>query len=98
MTINIGVKKFLEILAMTPAEQNIMLAGGHGIGKSRNFLSVLFGRVSHYLRNWDGQILLLVPDFGSRAEDEFMSADLDPVTERGIEVLAKQINNKLLEL
>lgn len=35
MTINIDVKDLLEILAMTPAEQNIMLAGGHDIGKSR---------------------------------------------------------------
>lgn len=35
MTINIDVKDLLEILAMTPAEQNIMLAGAHGIGKSR---------------------------------------------------------------
>lgn len=35
MTINIDVNELLEILAMTPAEQNIMLAGAHGIGKSR---------------------------------------------------------------
>lgn len=35
MTINIDVKQLLDILAMTPAEQNIMLAGAHGIGKSR---------------------------------------------------------------
>lgn len=35
MTINIDVKELLEILAMTSAEQNIMLAGAHGIGKSR---------------------------------------------------------------
>ncbi len=35
MTINIDAKELLEILAMTPAEQNIMLAGAHGIGKSR---------------------------------------------------------------
>ncbi len=35
MTIKIDAKELLEILAMTPAEQNIMLAGAHGIGKSR---------------------------------------------------------------
>lgn len=35
MTINIDAKELLEIIAMTPAEQNIMLAGAHGIGKSR---------------------------------------------------------------
>lgn len=35
MTINIDVKELLDILAMTPPEQNIMLAGAHGIGKSR---------------------------------------------------------------
>lgn len=35
MTINIDIKELLDILAMTPAEQNIMLAGAHGIGKSR---------------------------------------------------------------
>ncbi len=35
MTINIDAKELLEILAMVPAEQNIMLAGAHGIGKSR---------------------------------------------------------------
>lgn len=35
MTINIDVKELLDILAMTPAEHNIMLAGAHGIGKSR---------------------------------------------------------------
>lgn len=35
MTVNIDSKDLLEILAITPAEQNIMLAGGHGIGKSR---------------------------------------------------------------
>lgn len=35
MTINIDVKELLDIIAMTPAEQNIMLAGAHGIGKSR---------------------------------------------------------------
>ncbi|MDE7414498.1 MAG: AAA family ATPase [Muribaculaceae bacterium] len=35
MTINIDVKELLDILAMTPSEQNIMLAGAHGIGKSR---------------------------------------------------------------
>lgn len=35
MTINIDAKELLDILAMTPASQNIMLAGAHGIGKSR---------------------------------------------------------------
>ena len=35
MTININVKELLDILEMTPAEQNKMLAGAHGIGKSR---------------------------------------------------------------
>lgn len=35
MTINIDAKELVEILEMTPAEQNIMLAGAHGIGKSR---------------------------------------------------------------
>ena len=35
MTINIDTKELLEILAMTPAEHNVMLAGAHGIGKSR---------------------------------------------------------------
>lgn len=35
MTININAKDLVEILAMTPAEHNIMLAGAHGIGKSR---------------------------------------------------------------
>lgn len=35
MTININVKELQDILAMTPPEQNIMLAGAHGIGKSR---------------------------------------------------------------
>lgn len=35
MTININAKDLVEILAMTPAEHNIMLAGRHGIGKSR---------------------------------------------------------------
>lgn len=35
MTVNINAKDLVEILAMTPAEHNIMLAGAHGIGKSR---------------------------------------------------------------
>lgn len=35
MTINIDAKELLDILSMTPAEQNIMLAGAHGVGKSR---------------------------------------------------------------
>ena len=35
MTITIDTKELLEILAITPSEQNIMLAGAHGIGKSR---------------------------------------------------------------
>lgn len=35
MVVNINVQELLDILAMTPAEQNIMLAGAHGIGKSR---------------------------------------------------------------
>lgn len=35
MTINIDAKELVDIIAMTPAEQNIMLAGAHGIGKSR---------------------------------------------------------------
>ena len=35
MTININAKELLDILKMVPAEQNIMLAGAHGIGKSR---------------------------------------------------------------
>lgn len=35
MTINIDAKELLEVLAVTPSEQNIMLAGAHGIGKSR---------------------------------------------------------------
>lgn len=35
MTINIDAKELLDLLAITPAEQNIMLAGAHGIGKSR---------------------------------------------------------------
>lgn len=35
MTTNINSQELIEILSMTPAEQNIMLAGAHGIGKSR---------------------------------------------------------------
>lgn len=35
MTINIDAKELIDIIAMTPAEHNIMLAGAHGIGKSR---------------------------------------------------------------
>lgn len=35
MTINIDAKELLDLLAITPAEHNLMLAGAHGIGKSR---------------------------------------------------------------
>ncbi|MBK9617256.1 MAG: AAA family ATPase [Uliginosibacterium sp.] len=35
MAIKIDVKELFEILDMTPADQNIMLVGKHGIGKSR---------------------------------------------------------------
>ena len=35
MAININTKELLELLETTPASQNIMLSGKHGIGKSK---------------------------------------------------------------
>ena len=35
MPVNINTKELEQVLAMTPAEQNIMLVGRHGIGKSQ---------------------------------------------------------------
>src|SRR6476469_9741112 len=34
MAIRIDVKELLEVLRLTPSEQNVMLIGKHGIGKS----------------------------------------------------------------
>ncbi len=41
MAIRIDVKELLEVLRLTPPEQNVMLIGKHGIGKSEIIRAVL---------------------------------------------------------
>ena len=56
MVINVNTKRLLRILEVTPAMQNIMLVGRHGIGKSEILTQFYEQRGEHVVTLFLGQM------------------------------------------